>query len=456
MSLFRHLTVSFTPLALNCRVNLIGTCPYLLSAGAVPSPLHRPGTMCLFSSRVCANARDSCNSPAIPLPEPLPQPAPQPALPPAPSGPQPGDRFITGPLSICLDLVRFAAALVVLVCHAAQSGLYSGRFPDSPLAQHYAVVVFFVLSGLVIAASAQRRRSTLTQYAIARAARILPVSLSALAFSTAAFLIATGLGGSAMHTDTYGDLSLRGTLLPLLFLSESAWGAGPVWNPPYWSLCYEVWYYALFGAAVYLRGPARIAALTACALLAGPRILLLLPIWLVGVVLALSPLARRTGPVAGALLLAAGLAGAWFHTAVVIPGWHLMQALTAPFHLQLSFSRFALSDLLLALAVAAAFAGLRPLTTRWPAPWLALERPARALAGFSFTLYLFHWPLLLLAKTVGLVAGRSLPAFALEIAGLIGIAYVISLATERQSHRVRARLETLAARVRARSAAAPA
>ena len=369
---------------------------------------------------------------------------------------QTNDRFITRPLSICLDLVRFAAALIVLVCHAVQSGLYSGWFPDIPLAQHYAVVVFFVLSGLVIAASAQQRRSTLTQFAIARAARILPVSLAALAFATGMFIIVTALGGSAMHTDTYGDLSLRGTVLPLLFLSESSWGAGPVWNPPYWSLCYEVWYYALFGAAVYLRGGLRIAVLIVCALLAGPRILLLLPIWLVGVVLALTPLARRTGPLTGALLLAAGLAGAWFHTAVVLPGWHLMQALTAPFELHLSFSRFALSDLLLAVAVATAFAGLRPLTTRWPAPWLALERPARLLAGFSFTLYLFHWPLLLLAKTIGLVAGTSKPGFALEILGLIAVSYAISLVTERQRDRVRGWLETLATHLRARRSAAPA
>jgi peptidoglycan/LPS O-acetylase OafA/YrhL len=356
-------------------------------------------------------------------------------------------RFITRPLSICLDLIRFAAALVVLVCHAAQAKLYGGWFPNIPLAQHYAVVVFFVLSGLVIAASAQHRPTTLTRFAIARAARILPVSLAALAFSTAAFAIVTALGGSAQHTDTYGQLSLRGTLLPLLFLSEGPWGAGPVWNPPYWSLCYEVWYYALFGAAVYLRGPARILTLIACALLAGPRILLLLPIWLVGVVLALSPAARRTGPLAGAALLIAGLAGAYFHTAVVIPGWHLMRWLTAPFDLQLSFSRFALSDLLLALAVAMAFAGLRPLTTRWPAVWLALERPARLLAGFSFTLYLFHWPLLLLAKSTGLVAGRSGLGFALEVAALVAICYAISRLTEARRESVRRLLEQCAARL---------
>jgi len=371
---------------------------------------------------------------------------PSPAPPASESGcapAAPAEPFITGPVSTALDLLRFLAALVVLVCHAAQAKLYAGYFPDIPLAQHYAVVVFFVLSGLVITASALHRPTTFARFAIARMARILPVSLAALAFATLAFVVVTALGGSAQHTDTYGELTLRGTLLPLLFLSESPWGAGPVWNPPYWSLCYEVWYYALFGAAVFLRGPRRIGALVLFALLAGPRILLMLPVWLVGVTLVLTPTARRAGPRAGAALLAAGLASAWFHTEFVLPGLHLMRALAHPFEAQLSFSRFALSDFLLALCVATAFAGLRPLVTRWPAPWRFLAAPARVLAGFSFTLYLFHWPLLLLAKSVGVTAGPSMVGFVLEVGALVGLCYLISLVTERQRDRVRAVLEKM-------------
>lgn len=380
----------------------------------------------------------------------MPQPAPASRPAPPEQGVQSlnAEPFITGPLSACLDLVRFAAALVVLVCHAAQAKLYAGWFPDIPLAQHYAVVVFFVLSGLVITASVIRRPASFGSYAIARAARILPVSIVALAFSGLAFVIVTAMGGSAQHTDTYGELSWSGTILPLLFLSESPWGAGPVWNPPYWSLCYEVWYYALFGAAVFLRGPRRIGALAVFGLLAGPRILLMFPVWLVGVVLVLSPLARRIGPAAGALLVAAGLAGAWMHTEWVMPGLNLIRDLAGPYRNDLSFSRFALSDLLLAAAVAMTFAGLRPLVMRWPAPWRLLAAPARALAGFSFTLYLFHWPLILLAKTIGLTAGTSVSAFMLEMLAMLAICYAISFVTERQSHRVRAWLERMAETLR--------
>jgi peptidoglycan/LPS O-acetylase OafA/YrhL len=377
--------------------------------------------------------------------------------PPAPraAGPD-ADPFITPALSACLDIVRFCAALVVLVCHAAQARLYEGWFPDVPLAQHYAVVVFFVLSGLVITTSVAARPTTFTRYAVARAARILPVSLTALAFSTLAFAVVTGLGGSAQHTDTYGVLSLRGTVLPLLFLSESPWGAGPVWNPPYWSLCYEVWYYALFGAAVLLRGPRRIVALALFALLAGPRVLLMLPVWLIGVTLVITPGARRAGALTGALLVGAGLAAAWAHTEFVLPGLRLMRSLVGSYGHQLSFSRFALSDLMLAICVAAVFAGLRGMVERWPRPWLALRGLARFLAGFSFTLYLFHWPLLLLAKSTGLVAGASRVGFAVEIAAIVALSWAISLVTEQQRHRVRGWLEAGIARLRRRPAPRPA
>jgi len=182
----------------------------------------------------------------------------------------------------------------------------------------------------------------------------------------------------------------------------------------------------------------------------------MLPVWLVGVVLVLTPAARRAGPVTGAMLVVGGLLAAWLHTTALMPGLHLMRAIAGQWGNQLSFSRFALSDLLLALAVAAIFAGMRPLATRWPAPWEMLARPARTLAGFSFTLYLFHWPLLLLAKTFGLTAGTSGPGFLIEILVLLGIGYAISLVTEQQRHVVRGWLERGIDRLRTGAASQPA
>jgi peptidoglycan/LPS O-acetylase OafA/YrhL len=54
-------------------------------------------------------------------------------------------------------------------------------------------------------------------------------------------------------------------------------------NGPLWSLSYEAAYYAIFGAAVFLSGTRRIAVVVILLVLAGPRIILLMPTWLLGV-----------------------------------------------------------------------------------------------------------------------------------------------------------------------------
>ncbi len=351
-------------------------------------------------------------------------------------------------MSVSLDIVRAGAALVVLVCHAVQVGIYTGPFPDIPMAQHYAVVVFFVLSGLVISTSVQKNRGTLSSYAISRTARILPVSLAALAFGTAAFLLAMSLGASPLHTDTYGELTLRGTVLPALFLSESTFGAGPVWNPPYWSLCYEAWYYALFAAAVFLRGGRRVVSIALLAVLAGPRILLLLPVWLVGVWLAVSKRPRRATFWQGLGLLAVSLACAALLTGLVWPAAAIMRELAGAYYGELGFSRFVLTDFVLALAVATSFIGLRPLADKYPQLLLRLERPARVMAGFSFTLYLFHWPILCLMRTFHLTSGNSIAGFMLLLAMMIAACFAISLFTERKRNAVRAVIEGGARKLR--------
>ncbi len=129
------------------------------------------------------------------------------------------------------------------------------------------------------------------QYILNRASRIYSVALPALALT--------------WLTDNYLLLHYPGTLgalyqyaapwkyLPLFlsfsndfwFLSEDAFS-----NIPYWSLCYEVWYYVVFGALVFGRGFWRWGIAIAALLLMGPRLWLLWPIWL----------ARRLSPSASA------------------------------------------------------------------------------------------------------------------------------------------------------------
>src|SRR5689334_1839819 len=71
-----------------------------------------------------------------------------------------------GPFSIYLDLVRFVAAMSVVLAHCRQNGLYEGYLPSLNTA-HSAVIVFFVLSGYVIAASTMRPGETWQRFVAA-------------------------------------------------------------------------------------------------------------------------------------------------------------------------------------------------------------------------------------------------------------------------------------------------
>jgi peptidoglycan/LPS O-acetylase OafA/YrhL len=355
-------------------------------------------------------------------------------------------RFITPPLSIALDLVRALAALAVLIGHAKQLGHYSGPYPFGLAFQHNAVVVFFVLSGLVIAASVDRakaagREQTLASYTLARAARILPVALPALAISLAVMLIDVAIDPTPIFGEDAHGVPAREWLFALTFLSESYQTAFAP-NPPYWSLCYEVWFYALFAAATFMDGWKRLAWLAALALVAGPNVLLLLPVWLVGVALARLPAARRV-PTALAIAFVAIAAASLF----VMPQFSrpVYRAIHHVVPWRMGFSLFAITDLGLALAMALGFAGLRTLTQNgnvWLGrAWLErAEKPIRYAANMSFSLYLLHWPLLKLLRVLRAPDDGAL-GFVLVLAVILAASAAFATLTEHHRDRVRALLE---------------
>lgn len=346
--------------------------------------------------------------------------------------------FLTRPLSTCLDGVRYLSALLVLVGHSVQLWLYTGPFPFTPRLQHNCVTVFFVLSGLVIASSLERGKRTLAEFAIARAARLVPVALAAILFGTAAWLLGQWLGAPEIHGSHNGTVNAAAFVAPMLFLSEAPGLYGPVWNPPYWSLCYEAWFYALFGMAVFLRGRTRIAALLIGALLAGPNVLLLLPVWLMGAAVASCKALRPTSLTTGAILIAACLMGIELisHVDLIWLGW-----LGPKVPWSLSNSEWVLSDTLLGLAMAAGFAGLRPLAEHMAAPLARIEKPVRWLAGSAFTLYLFHWPLLAVLRLLGVTRLESPLAYVAVLAGIVLATLAIAEVTERRTPAVRRWLE---------------
>ncbi|MEZ5931899.1 MAG: acyltransferase [Alphaproteobacteria bacterium] len=291
---------------------------------------------------------------------------------------------ISRPFSIYLDLLRVLAALAVLLGHMEQDGLYMAWIPLHHF-NHEAVIVFFVLSGYVIAHSTFDRKKTCSAYAVARLARVYPVAAPAILFSA---IVAAGFGQSFNAWDVVSSF---------LFLNES-WlnPASLPMNGPYWSLCYEAWYYLLFGLAVFL--PRRLQWIcVVAAALAGPAILLLMPIWLLGVLLARKPsllfksqLFAFCAAVLGLLVIVAiGQMGSGIDVSL-----RLTLKEHIPGYWRLIYSQRFVTDYVIGLAVALHLTGMRSMMLGGLGdPIVSIAKPIRYMASGTFSIYLFHKPM---------------------------------------------------------------
>ncbi|NML60928.1 acyltransferase [Massilia sp. RP-1-19] len=187
-------------------------------------------------------------------------------------------------VSTYLDLIRLLAAAAVFIVHAhyiLPHGFpilwrFAGLGGD-------AVTTFFVLSGFVIAYVSQVRDLTLTSYLTSRAARLYSVVVPALLL-TAVLDVSGAMINPAPYEGLLNDPVWR-IAANLLFVNELWFGTTrPLSNIPFWSLGYEAWYYVIFAAAYYPRSAVvKYVGVTIACLISGPKVLLLLPVWLLGV-----------------------------------------------------------------------------------------------------------------------------------------------------------------------------
>jgi peptidoglycan/LPS O-acetylase OafA/YrhL len=136
-----------------------------------------------------------------------------------------------------LDVLRGFAAVAVMVHHHGQyyDELYPGRapLPVNFFAGHFGVELFFIISGFVILMTIERK-ATVWAFALARAARLMPCFLAALALATVILIVAPM---PPLDTPTVGRFFANATMVPLLFGQR-------VVDLPYWTLTYEMVFYA--------------------------------------------------------------------------------------------------------------------------------------------------------------------------------------------------------------------
>lgn len=309
--------------------------------------------------------------------------------------------------SIWLDLLRGLAALAVLFGHMAHVRFTGGEYyllRELNIASD-AVVVFFVISGIVIAYAASRD-ATPGRYAFHRVTRLLSVILPALLLTLLLDAIGTRLDESAYPSPYYQPAPLSDFLLRGLTLSTEWTGLmdrvrlGT--NGPLWSLSYEVAYYLLFGIALFARGLVRFGLLGLVALVVGLPVLLLLPAWLIGVLVwrhvSASAIPPQT-PLLGVGLAVVPLAVLVIARALGVP--ELLSGLTAQalapasHHDVLGYSDELAWNMLIALAIALHLAGVAHLCRgREISEHAAPVRIIRWFASASFSIYAIHYPVL--------------------------------------------------------------
>ena len=335
-------------------------------------------------------------------------------------------------LSVYLDALRFLAAFWVFLAHFQAWGFAPpGLQAVLPESGRDAVVIFFVLSGFVIAHTANRRDAR--TFSIDRLARLYSVALPIVLVSTAIEVWGASNGFKGFERFYQLDNIYLYIPLYLTFLGD-AWYLNevPFANIPYWSLDFEFWYYVLFGVAFYMRGVARACLLGLILLAVGFKLWLLWPLWLAGVWLHYN-IERWPLPMAIArCIMIATVAAFGAMEAFGFDEW-LWSVGGAPFGdnsaLVLGNARFYLSDYATGLLAMAHLYAARYAELHYPPVIIPAIRWA---AGFTFTLYLAHGPLLtLFGIFCGKTAHDGLSALLLLI-GVLAAVVAIGYLTERR------------------------
>ena len=357
--------------------------------------------------------------------------------------------------SVAISLLRGLAALQVAAAHV-RAQFYPGL---STLAEpgagypvlafftgfaHQAVVIFFLLSGWLVGGSLMNKLDephAMLSYAIDRLTRLWIVLVPAF---VASLLIGIAIGeldpwsaGNAMPEE-YAPATFIGNMFGLQDIAVPRYGG----NFALWSLTYETWYYVLFplGVLMFARPGAfaRASAAVAVAVIAwrlNAAILLYCTLWLLGagcsrIRVDASPKARWV--LAGLFVLVA----VWFR----LKGSN--DILVEESYLQ---------DLLYSLLFLVLLCSLQSKVAPGDKLTLRLGRIGSFFAGFSFSLYVIHVPLIFLLRhlnqrQLGIdeLDPASLSDFGLYlsiVAVIVLLAWLFHLPFEAQTYRVRRRLK---------------
>jgi peptidoglycan/LPS O-acetylase OafA/YrhL len=357
---------------------------------------------------------------------------------------------MTKATSILLDFLRFAAAIIVAFGHLTQA-YFSQGWPDLTIYAKSAVSIFFVLSGFVISYVTTTKEKTPGNYFISRISRLYSVLVPAILLSGVVLIIAMRFDPTLVHQWSGEQSSLHflqvhrvtrfvfQSIVSLLFLNSiHGHETCPGVISPIWSLSFEAAYYILFGIALFTRGYRRILLTIVCCVIFGLGMIWLLPVWLAGVLVhRLTRYLATTGeryPIFGTVNL--GVVGAaalyWpsYNNWVDRPHQAIVQHVLHGQGRAIDAGVFYYWGLAAAALLVAAFC-FDEIIGKLVSP---LEVPIRWLASHTFSIYLFHFPLLILVCAVTHYDKTSSLAKILAFVAVISACMFLSRIGEDKKH----------------------
>jgi peptidoglycan/LPS O-acetylase OafA/YrhL len=320
--------------------------------------------------------------------------------------------------SLYLDFARAIAAIAV-VFHHYNNHIVGGKPRVFPDVGQESVMVFFVLSGFVISWVAETKEKTATAFFIKRIARFYSVMIPSIAIMLGSYFLIQQINPEVITSarklfTLRSDLNLwQNGVLTLTFLNFNSHFYDKVlpFGEPFWSLTYEFWYYIIFALFVFI--PRKLVSLfliTIAFFFLGIRLLLLYPIWLMGV--ATYQLGKRVNwqqSTAYVVFIVSLLALIYLNW----KGWRSHLSIRRLLHMKkllLNHSDFALYFSLVGFFVSLNFLAFIAWSKHQTIQVSQrVETLIRYPASIAFTLYLTHLPIMFVLKAI--FHGRVLPYF---------------------------------------------
>lgn len=328
--------------------------------------------------------------------------------------------------SLYLDIVRFSAALMVFLSHVAGQRFTGGLFWQLDAYGGQRITIFFVLSGFVIGYVIDKRDTNILRFAINRTARLYSVVIPAIVLTLVLDGVGYHLGPQSYDAwPAYVKDHQFEHFLRALTFTNTSWFpiSGPGSNLPFWTLGLEASYYLIFGLFVFAKSFWRVAGIAVALIVAGPTAISLLPVWLLGVGSYHVCARLKLKPVVSAL-------------SVVVPllCWAAYECSMIG---QARASRAQPQDNLLwtyavALLFAAHIIGFHGVATHIGGILLRFARPIRWVSGATFSIYLYHLPIIQFLTTVTPWEPGTWQNRILMVPGVLIAVFLLAEVTERR------------------------